>query len=237
MGRISTGRDPVIVRVPYTGKATAQIDGSMVILGATADTDLGLAIAATGPFVNAVGWLKGAHAVAGDSTLTGTIWTFRDVELIDYDKLSEAEYDQSTTSQVAVASTATTTVTITSLEDNIDESWLYAVAGTGIGKLAFLTASASGSATSMSTTGWDSTTKVIKINRFGALLLDMLTSTKANLIKSAAAAPSGTVVVVETYVQADGLPKQQLNPVLHNNLTLTNARFFARFLVKGGVGR
>lgn len=236
MGRISTGRDPVIIRVPYTGKATAQVDGSMVILGATADTDLGLAIPATGPFVNAVGILKGASLVANDSVVGGTVWSFKEVELTGYDKIHEWEYDQSTSSQVAVASTATTTVTITSLEDNIDCSWLYAVAGTGIGKLAFLTASAAGLATSKSSTGWDSTTKVIKIHRFGALLLDVLTGTKGNLIKSAAAAPTGTVVVLETFFQADGYPKQQLNPLFHDNITLTNARFFARFLVKGGVG-
>lgn len=238
MGRIATGRDPVLIKVPYTGKATAQIDGSLAILGATADTDLGLAIPATGPFVNAIGWLRGAHAVAGDSTVTGTIWTFREIELVDYDKLNEAEYDQSTTSQVSVASTSTTTVTITSLEDNIDTSWLYAVSGTGAGKLAFLTASASGSATSKTSTGWDSTTKVIKIHRFGGLLLDMLTgATLAPKIKSAAAAPSGTVVVLETYFEDASHGRQQLNPTIHDNLTLVNPRFFAKFVIKGGVGR
>lgn len=237
MGRISTGRDPVMVRVPYTGKATAQVLGSLAILGATADTDLGLAIPATGPFVNAIGWLRGATATANDSVVAGTTWTFVDVELIDYDKLSEAEYDQSTSSQVAVASTSTTTVTITSLEDNIDTSWLYAVAGTGAGKLAFLTASASGSATSKTATGWDSTTKVIKIHRFGGLLLDMLTGTKGHLIKSVAAAPTGAVVIVETYFEDASHARQQLNPTIHDNLTLVNPRFFARFLVKGGIGR
>lgn len=237
MGRIATGRDPVLIKVPFSGKATAQPIGTMAILGATADTDLGLAIPATGPFVNALGWLRGASAVADDSTVTGTIWSFKEIELIDYDKLSEAEYDQSTSSQIAVASTSTTTVTITSLEDNIDTSWLYAVAGTGAGKLAFLTASASGSATSKTATAWDSTTKVIKIHRFGGLLLDLLTSTLAPKIKTAAAAPTGTVVILETYFEDASHGRQQLNPTIHDNLTLTNPRFFAKFIVKGGVGR
>lgn len=237
MGKVATGRDPVLIKVPFTGKGTAQPLNTLAILGATADTDLGLAIPATGPFVNAIGWTRGAQAVANDSVVAGTTWTFMEVELVDYDKLNEAEYDQSTSSQISVASTSTTTVTITSLEDNIDTSWLYAVAGTGAGKLAFLTASASGSCTTKSTTGWDSTTKVIKIHRFGALLLDMLTSTKAPLIKSAAAAPTGTVVVLETYFRDDSHGEQQLNPLLHDNLTLINPRLYAKFVIKGGVGR
>lgn len=237
MGRVATGGNPTRIIVPFTGKGTSQPNGTLVILGATADTDLGLAIPATGPFVNAVGWLRGQHLTANDSVVAGTTWTMVEIELTGYDKLSEAEYDQSTTSLVSVASSSGTTVTITSLEDNIDTSWLYAVSGTGAGKLAFLTASASGSCTTKTATGWDSTTKVIKIHRFGALLLDMLTgATLAPKIKSAAAAPTGTVVVLETYFEDASHGRQQLNPTLHDNLTLTNARFFAKFLIKGAVG-
>lgn len=237
MGRVGSGRWPAMIRVPFTGKATAQIDGTVVIPGITQATDQGLAIPATGPYVDAVGFLKGAHAVAQDTTQTGTIWTFRDVELIDAIDLVSMEYDQTVANAVAVASTSTTTVTITSLENNIDCSWLYAVSGTGVGKLAFLTASASGSCTTKTATAWDSTTKVIKIHRFGHKLLDVTTGTIAGKIKSAAAAPTGTAFVFEIYAQADQFALTQLNPLLHDNLTLTNARFFARFAFRSNAGR
>lgn len=237
MGRIASGRNPERVFVPFSGKGTAGILGNGVIAGTTQATDQGLAILSIGQFVDTLGWLRGATATANDSTQTGTIWTFVEIELAQEVLLNEAEYDQTVGNAVSVASTSGTTVTITSLENNIDCSWLYAVAGTGIGKLAFVTASASGSCTTKTATGWDSTTKVIKIHRFGHKLMDVQTGiTVGGKIKSAAAAPTGTVFVFETYFEDASHGQSLLNPTIHDNLTLTNAKFFAKFAIKGGAG-
>lgn len=232
----ASGRDPVICKVPFTGKGTAQVLGAGVMLGATADTDLGLAIPAASGGADFLGTLRGAHAVAGDSTVTGTICTYREIELSDQYTPLWVEYDQTDT--MAVASTSTTTVTITSLEDNIDGSWLYAVSGTGAGRLAFLTASASGSATSKTATGWDSTTVVIKILRFGHQLAKL--NTAATKIGTDAAAGSWTVCILETYFDApgNGIMGQLLDPTIHDNLLLSTSgvRFYTKLLVRNTAG-
>lgn len=222
-----------IVSVPVTGKATAIASGALLMRGVTADTDLGLVILASGAGADALGRILGPHAVANDSVVAGTTWTYREVELLDDTYLEEFEYDQSDT--MAVASTATTTVTVTSLEDNIDTGWLYAVSGTGIGKLAFLTASASGSATSKTATGWDSTTTLIKIVPICHKLIKL--NTAATKIGTDAAAGSYTCFVFETWFEAKGWSKQQLNPTIHDNLTLTNPRFYARLAIRSNAGR
>lgn len=232
--RQASGRDPVIIKVPIYGAGADISQGALIMLGATADTDLGLAIKGASAATNSIGCLVGLHdySVVGDSLVAGTSWVYADVELNDQYTPLWVEYDKTDT--MAVASTSGTTVTVTSLEDNIDTSWLYAVSGTGAGKLAFLTASASGSATSKTATSWDSTTTLIKILRFGHGLAKL--NTAATAIGTDAAAGSWTVCVLETYFQADGYPLQLLDPTKHDNLTLTNARFFAKLVARDTAG-
>lgn len=229
----ASGRDPVIIKVPIL--ATASINqGALIIAGATADTNLGLAILGVTAGTDAIGTLRGKYTYSATNTsnLTGTQWVEVEVELSEVYNLMEVEYDQTDT--MAVASTSTTTVTVTSLEDNIDLSWLYAVTGTGVGKLAFLTASASGSATSKTATGWDSTTTLIKILRFGHTLVKI--NTTGDKIGTDAAAGSWKVAVLENWFEAKGWPKQKLDPTKHDNLTLTNARFYSKLIVRNGIG-
>lgn len=221
------------VKMPVTGSGTAIVDAALLMRGVTAGTDLGLVILATGAGADTVGYLKGAHAVAADSVVAGTLWTYREIEIPDSIELQELEYSQADT--MAVASTSGTTVTVTSLEDNIDTGWLYAVSGTGAGKLAFLTASAAGSATSKTATGWDSTTTLIKIVPICHKIVKL--NTAGTKIGTDAAAGSYTVFVFETWFQAKGYSKQLLDPTKHDDLTLTNARFFARLAIRANAGR
>lgn len=231
----ASGRDPVIITVPLYSTVDI-VQGAAVMPGVTADTDLGAAILLTVAGADAIGTLRGKYTYAATSTgrwlAAGTAYYEQEIELFDQYTPVEIEYDQADT--MAVASTSTTTVTVTSLEDNIDTSWLYAVAGTGAGKLAYLAASASGSATSISSTGWDSTTTLIKILRPFHPVVKITTA--ATKIGTDAAAGSWTVCVLENYFEAPGYGKVRLNPLKHDNITVLNARFYCKLLVRNTAG-
>lgn len=232
----TTNRYTSLIRVPVTGGGTAIAKNALLMPGVTQGTNLGLAIVADATAAQAIGFIKGNHTVATDSTQTGTIWTFHDVELIRPAELIEWEYSQATADILSVTSVSTTTVTITSLENNMDCSWLYAVSGTGAGLLAFCTAATGGTATTKTATGWDSTTKVVKILRnFHRLLTPNTATTK---LKTQAAAGAMTVDVLESYVSApkSGLGKVLLDPTKHDNLTLSNPVFTTRVLHRVTVG-
>lgn len=231
--RQASGRDPVVIQVPIY--ATADIaQGAVIMPGVTADTDLGFFIAGTGAAADAVGFLTGkyTYAATNRALVDGTQYVEVEVEVNDQYTPTWCEYDQADT--MAVASTSGTTVTVTSLEDNIDTSWLYAVAGTGIGKLSFLTASASGSATAKTATGWDSSTTLIKILRLGHQLAKL--NSAGTKIGTDAGAGSWTVAILENWFEAQGYPLQRLNPMKHDNLTLTAARFYTKLLVRNTFG-
>jgi len=216
---ITTGGNLQIVRVPVTGLASAIADGTLIMAGVTQATDLGLAIPvpAGNAGANKIGILRGAHLAANDSVQSGVTYTFAEVELCANRKLVEMEYSVATADTLAVGSSVGTTVTIGSLENNMDNSWLYAVSGTGAGLLAFCTAATGGTATTKTATGWDSTTKVIKILRFGHELLEVNATSQ---LKTVAAVGNFVCFVLETYISAPraGITKQLLDPTKHNNL-------------------
>lgn len=231
--RVSSGYAPVKIKVPIlTAADIAQ--GAVIMAGATGETDLGVAILGASAATNSLGLTTGPwdYDTLGTSAVTGATWKFMEVELFDRYAPVWVEYDQSDT--MAVASTSGTTVTISSLEDNINGSFLYAVAGTGAGKLAFVQDSAAGSCVSKTATGWDSTTTVIKILRFGHGLAKL--NSAATKIGTDAAAGSWTIAVLETYIEAVGIPLQLIDPSKHDNLTLTNARFYAKVAVRDTIG-
>lgn len=232
-----TGRYTTIIKVPVTGGGTAIVDGAMLMPGVTQATNMGLAILGDAASAQAIGWLKGAHAVAKDSTQTGTIWTFRDVELIRPAQLVEWECSQVAADTIGITSVSGTTVTPAGTEENGgDTSWYYAVSGTGAKLLSFNTAVNGGTATSRTATGWDSTTKIIKIPRI--FMRTLLLNTAKTKIKSQAAVGALTVDVMETYIVDNkaGITKQQLDPTKHDNLTLINPTFSVRVLHRVTVG-
>lgn len=232
--RVASGRDPVIVQVPiYTAADIA--DGALIMPGVSAGTDLGLFIVSDATGADSLGVLLGSfdYSERGSSSVAGTSWVDDvEVELHDQYQPVWVEYDQADTA--AVASNSGTTLTITSLEDNIDTSWIYAVGGTGAGELSFLTASASGSATQKTAMGWSSDTTVIKILRLGHQVVKL--NSAATKIGTDAAAGTWGVFVLENWFEAQGYPLQRLNPTKHDNLTLTNPRFYAKVLVRNTAG-
>lgn len=226
--RAITGNEPVTIEIPILN-TVALVDGALIMPGVTADTDLGLAILATGAAADAIGFLKGALAVADTAAINGTAWNYKKVELIDRYEIVEVEYDQSDT--MAVASTSGTTVTVTSLEDNIDGSWLYS---TVTKTLFFLTASASGSATTKTASGWTSADTLIKILRpFHQLAKLNSAGTK---IGTDAAAGSWTICILENWFEDVDRGPVRLDPTKHNGITLSSPRFWTKLLVRNTAG-
>lgn len=239
-----SGRFTAVVQVPFSGKGSIAVDETFVIPGVTQGTDLGLAIPySSGTPANIIGRLLGASVVASDSVQAGTTWTYKEVELLDSIELVEMDYSAATADLLAVTSSSGTTVTITSLENNADCGWMYAVSGTGAGLLAFCTAINGGTATTKTATGWDSTTKVIRIHRFGHALIALNSATTA--IKSQAAAGSFTAFNFENYIDlaGNGVSKVLLDPTKHDNMQLLPStsglrpKFSSRFGIKNMAGR
>lgn len=216
---------------PVKHGATTIVDGALLMAGATADTDLGVLILATSAGADCMGILQGQLAsTVSDTLVTGTVWNTRLVHPVTPMRVIQADYDTADTA--AVASNASTTLTITSLEDNIDTSWAYAVAGTGIGELSFLASSASGSATQKTAMGWDNTTTVIKILRLFHQLAKL--NTTADKIGTDAAAGSYTCLVLQNVIHY-GMTEVPLDPTKHDNLSGLNAYGDLKFRAQIGV--
>ena len=215
------GNSEIVRDYPVFGDASDISEGAVVIRGATPGTNQPFAVVGTGALTDVIGVIKELHdfSVSGDPTTTGTVFIERKI-IINPFAVWRIEYDSADT--MAVVSTAGTTVTITSLEDNIDGGYLYAISGTGIGRLAFITTSASGSCTTKETTGWDSTTTVIKILPLWHQLAKI--NTAATMLGTDAGAGTGEITVLQNYIEADSIGHTRLSPVTHSGLTGLNSR-------------
>lgn len=222
---VSSGKVPSIIKVPVIGTV---VDGALLTPGVTGETDLGFAILAAAAGTDAIGFIRGANT-SGDSLQAGTAYALREVELIDEYKIIEMEYDQTDT--MAVTSNSGTTLTITSLEDDIDGSWIY---NTTLKELSYLTASASGSATQKTAMGWAANDTCIKILRLFHPLVKYVTN--RTKLGTDAAAGTGTVCILENYFEDVNIGKVQLDPTKHDNLTLVNPRFYSRFVMRNTAG-
>lgn len=173
---------------------------------------------------DSIGILKEAHATADDTLLDGTVFTVKKVELTIPYRVVRCEYDQATASTVACTqAVTTTTLTLTSLEDNIDAAFLYVAAGTGAGQTNYLTASAAGSCTLKAAfgTSLDTDSYLVKIlPRFHKLLGFNTAGTK---LVSAAAAGAVKGFVIDSFYETAFTGEIQLNPVKHAALTGLNA--------------
>ncbi len=212
-----SGGQTIIKQVPVYGNGAAILEGAAVMRGATPGTNQGFAIVATGALAKVIGVMNVTHALVAaglDSKQDATAYTYLEKRVIvNPDSVFLIEHTTPTVSAIAVASTSTTTVTITSLEDDIDGGWLWG----SDNQLQYLTSSASGSATTKTATGWTSATKVTKIHQlFGILIALDATAVK---IANAAAAGSGKVAILESYIHSNAVPRQRLDPTKHSGIT------------------
>lgn len=226
------GNSEIVRDYPVFGDAIDIAEGAVVMRGATAGTNQPFAIVGAGALTDVIGVLKELHdfSVSGDSATDGTQYDLRKI-IINPFAVYRIEYDLTDTA--AVASTSGTTVTITSLENDIDGGYLYATGGTGVGRLAFIATSASGSCTTKETTAWDSSTTVIKILPLWHQVLKI--NTAATMIGTDAAAGSGAVTVLQNYIEADSIGLVPLNPVTHSGLTglnSSNVKFYADIIFR-----
>lgn len=225
-----------IYNLPIFGAAADIQKGAFLMRGATPGTNNGELILATGAGADIIGRLGAMldYSVDGETLIAGTAFVTKPVELAHGFRIHRVEYDL-TDVMTASQAVTTTTITLTSLEDDIDAAFLYVAAGTGIGQTNYLTASASGSATLKAAfgTSLDTTSDIIKIlPRFHPLGKLNSDGTK---LGTDAAAGSWTIMVIDSYIQRNGRI-EQLNPTKHAALTglnsLRNLKFFADIAVR-----
>lgn len=215
-----SGAQQIYMDTPVYGNGAAIKEGALVARGATPGTNQGFAILAPTGLAAVLGICGELHALVAaglDSKQDGTVYTPRKI-LVNPFAVMLAEWD---TGVIAVASTSTTTVTITSLEDDIDGGWLLG----SDGQIQYLVASAAGSATSKTATGWTSATTVQKITPLFHATTTL--SSDATKLNQAAAAGSGKSRIIQNYIKAVGIPFQPLDPTKHSGLTMTTPKVFS----------
>ena len=231
-----------VVRLPIHS-ATDVVAGGLMIKGATAETDLGtLIVNAAASAANYVGILvAGAAPSAVIAAATGAAWfapqggdskifPSRLVELTEGATMCRLDYDLT---GVAATSSDGTTVTVGSLEDNIDTGFLYvATAGTGtddgvVGMLRFIDTSAAGSCTTSVTMGAGDALGaglVVKILPLlhGLFVLTVPNTTTPTKLGTTAAAGAARLVQFERHIVRNGLD-EMMDPYTHGNLSGLNS--------------
>lgn len=224
-----------VINLPVTGGGTAIVAGALLKRGITGTQPLGALQVCTGNSTaspDAVGILREAHAVADDTDAAGTIFKTHPIQLIDTSRLILVEYSLASADLITCSqAVSTTTITVTSLEDDIDTGGIYVAIGTGAGQTNYLTAAASGSATLKAAfgTNLDTTSKFVKIlprfHQKAALTTD---GTK---LASAAAVGVQDFSIVDTLIERNNR-MEQFNPVKHSALTgLSSIRDFHIYAV------
>jgi len=217
-----------IVKLPIWGNAADVPQGAILRKGTTPATQNGALIQMTGDAgVDYVGRLAQMldYSADGETLVNGTSFVLKPVQLLAPTKIHMMEYDLTSVID-ATQAVSTTTITLTSLEDDIDAAFLYVAAGLGAGQMNYLTASAAGSATLKAAfgTSLDTTSDIVKVlPRFHQLIELNSDGTK---LGSGANAPTGTGFVWDTFIERNG-KIDRLSPVSHAALTgLSSLRSF-----------
>lgn len=224
----------LIYDLPVNGGSADIALGRFLKRGATPASHNGMLIGAeattnTNPDILGVIQAPLDYSVEGETAIAGTAFVTKPVLLIHPFRIFRLEFDFSSKID-ATQAVSTTTITLASLEDDIDAAFLYVTAGTGAGQTNYLTASASGSATLKAafTTDLDTTSDLIKIPpRFHQLIGLNSDGTK---LGSSAAAGGTAALVINTYISRNNR-LEALDPTKHAALTglddLRSIRFFA----------
>ena len=234
------GAYPVVMDVPIYDDAAALVAGVLVMRAAHGGTTNSYFIeayvsASANEAVQSLGVLQETVAVA--TTIAAGGFTYGK-SIINDDALYLAEYLQTTGNIVDVTSASTsTTLTTTSLEDNIDGGWVYftektTAGATGAGGLRYLTAAASGSCTLDSAITIDTTSDFIKILPTGHRVTS-LSANSLGLLSKAAAGSGVSLHILENYISKSGLV-QALRYASHkakDGLDKDTTKFFAEFAI------
>lgn len=228
--RIKKFTNEIVLNCPIYGAGADIAAGSAVKVGTTAGTDNGMLIAANGASAipDIVGVLGELHdySVDGDTLIAGTNHVVRPVYPFAPLRVVEIEFES--TGIVCTEAVSTTTLTLTSLEDNIDAAFLYVSTGLGAGQTNYLTASASGSCTLKAAfgTSLDTTSYVVKLlPRFHDLI-----SLSSDGTKLATQAAAGAVkgMILDLWIERNG-KRESLDPTKHAALTGLNGLRSVKF--------
>lgn len=241
MGRIVTYDRDYKLNVPVYGAGADIAKGALIKRGPTPATNNGMAIVAGGtsaiPDVLGVLTTGLTHATEGETLINGTKHVVKPVEPVNPFRCLRLEYDKTSTITCTQAVT-TTTMTVTSLQDDIDASFLYTVAGTGLGQTNYLTASAAGSCTLKAAfgTALSTDTTFLKILPRFHLLGGL--NTAGTKLSSQAAAGAVNIVVIDSFIERNGR-MEALDPTKHAALTglnsLSSVRFWADVMIRDAV--
>jgi hypothetical protein len=234
-----TGRAIPIVRdFPILASADAT-KGTLFLKGPTPGTDGGCAILASGACADVLGLLNEDYdfSAEGSSNVGSGTDIMKPFELNPL-AFIRAEIDQSDT-MAATQADATTTITLTSLEDNIDHAFLYCVAGDAIGQLRVIATSASGSCTvktafSPAVASGDTFIKIYP-SLFGLVKLNAA----ATGLGTDAAAGTAVVSVVSSWMQSintGGI--EMMNATSHSGLNNINGKgqqFFSDLIFRNHI--
>lgn len=241
MARVVTYDQSYKLNVPIYGAGASVAVGALIKRGATPATNNGMGILATGTVANPdiLGVLSVGlnYATEGETLIAGTSHVVKPVEPVNPFRAIRIEYDK--TSMITCTQPVnTTTMTVTSLEDDIDAAFLYVNEGLGIGQTNYLTAAAAGSCTLKAafTTSLDTTSKFIKIlprfHQLGSL------NTAGTKLASQAAAGAIKVIILDSFIERNGR-LAPLDPTKHAALTglnsLSSLRFYADVLVRDAI--
>ncbi|MEK6650456.1 MAG: hypothetical protein AABY75_05730 [Bacteroidota bacterium] len=224
--KIIRTRPTRLMYFPVDGNGAAIVEGAVLMPGVTDEDDRSVLIRATGAAADAVGILQEPHATADDAAPnTGSKRQTNGVESskavmpflpgCEVEALMANDADN----DVDVASATSTVLTITNVEDDIDGSWIYVRAGTGVGLVLYCKESAAGTMTlkSASTTTLDNTSKLLIMRRRFHQLVS-IDSTGTKISSSAAAGTLPWRVLKNEYRFSGEEGWIELDPALHHNL-------------------
>jgi hypothetical protein len=234
-----TGAEPIVRDVPvYDASTTASfVKGELLMLGATdpdSDADQGISFitayvsASANEGVDALGTIL--ETVANAAALYNGAAPAYAKAIINPFAVYLCEYSQAAADDTAITTGGvSTSLTITSIEDDIEGGWAYfpLAAGAAKGKLRFITEATTNTLTvdsAITTTTADTIIKILPVNH----RLTSLNAGATALLTKAAAGSTVTFHIAENYIQSDGHGLQPLRPTTHAGLnSLTNARFYA----------
>jgi hypothetical protein len=209
--------------MPVDGAGSDIVEGAAVMIGVTDETDSGCAIVASGAAANVLGVIAHLHDYSVDTDSTpedGAIRVMADVALFMPGCEVAIEIDQDTQLDVASYVSGTKTVTITSIEDDIDGGWCYVTDGPGAGELQYIITSASGSfITKTAFTEELTSVSDVVVLRPELHQLHTLSSNASKIITSTAAGSLtwGTLAIEFKY---DGMSRwERLDYTKHSGLT------------------
>lgn len=225
-----------VTNLPVGGGAI--VLGAAVTRGATPGSNNGMLIKASGASAipDIIGILRQELASGDASLIAGTKFTTRPVQIVVPGRIVRIQYSLATADLVvATQAVSTTTITLTSLEDDIDAAFLYVDEGTGAGQTNYLTASGAGSATLKAAfgTNLDTTSYIAKIlPRFHQ---KAILNSDGTMLASQAAVGAVNVMVVDSFIERNGR-FESLDPTKHAALTglssLRSIKFWADIVIR-----